>query len=317
MVARMSEPLLLVGTGYMAIEYAKVLQALGREFVTVGRGEASAEKFKETTGHEAIPGGIDAWLPTHKNPFTKAIVAVSVNELGKVASSLLRHGFRSILLEKPGGVNEEEIRQVVGEATQTGAHVYLAYNRRFYASTLKAKEMIQEDGGVTSFQFEFTEWSHVVGVQKIAKEILEHWFLCNSTHVVDLAFFLGGRPQSMSCHTAGGLSWHPAASIFAGAGVAENGALFSYQANWEAPGRWWVEVLTRKHRFIFRPLEELHIQVIDSVAVQKVEIDNALDLQFKPGLYRQVENFLSETPSLCTIEEQTDHVAWYTKICPQ
>ncbi len=312
-----ANPILLVGTGYMATEYAKVLKALGREFVTIGRGQASAEKFKETTGHAPIPGGIDAWLSTNKALFSKAIVAVSVNELGKVASSLLHHGFRSILLEKPGGASTEEIRQVAAETTETGAHVYLAYNRRFYASTLKAKEIIQEDGGVASFHFEFTEWSHVVGTQQIAREILEHWFLCNSTHVVDMAFFLGGKPRQMNSYAAGGLPWHPSASIFAGAGIADNGALFSYQANWEAPGRWGVEVLTRKHRLIFRPLEELHIQAIGSVAIQKVEIDNALDLQFKPGLYRQVEDFLSSAPTLCTIEEQADCVSWYNKICPQ
>ena len=33
--------------------------------------------------------------------------------------------------------------------------------RDFYASTLKAEELIEEDGGISSVQFEFTEWSHL------------------------------------------------------------------------------------------------------------------------------------------------------------
>ena len=38
----------------------------------------------------------------------------------------------------------------------------VGFNRRFYSSVLKAKDIIHEDGGVKSFFFEFTEWSHVI-----------------------------------------------------------------------------------------------------------------------------------------------------------
>lgn len=312
----MTDPILLVGTGYMAIEYAKIFKHLGYDVMVVGRGQDSAQKFKEATGLIALTGGIENWLKNNNKPFSKAIVAVTVTELKNVTISLLKAGFKSILVEKPGGVNIEEIQQVAEETKSSNANMYVAYNRRFYASTQKAKELIKEDGGVLSFNFEFTEWSHIVGSQKIAKEILEQWFLSNSSHVVDMAFFLGGKPQKISTYSTGSLPWHPSASIFAGAGVAENGALFSYQANWEAPGRWGVEVLTRKHRLIFRPLEELHIQEIGSVAINKVELDSHLDKEFKPGLYRQVEQFLQdETKNFCMIEEQADNLSWYKKIC--
>ena len=40
------------------------------------------------------------------------------------------------------------------------------------------------------------------------------------------------------------------AALVAGAGVTENGALFSYHANWEAPGRWSVEIMTKKRRLM-------------------------------------------------------------------
>ena len=39
----------------------------------------------------------------------------------------------------------------------------MAYNRRFYASTMKAREIIQSEGGVRNFHFEMTEWAHVIG----------------------------------------------------------------------------------------------------------------------------------------------------------
>lgn len=313
----MRDPILLVGTGYMAIEYAKIFKHLGYDLVVVGRGLDSAQKFKDVTGLTAFTGGIEDWLKNNKKYFSKAVVAVTVTELKNATISLIKSGFQSILVEKPCGVNAAEIYQVAAESKSRNAKIYVAYNRRFYASTQKAKEIIDEDGGVLSFNFEFTEWSHIVGSQKIAKEILDQWFLANSSHVVDMAFFLGGKAQKISTYCAGSLPWHPSASIFAGAGVAENGALFSYQSNWEAPGRWGVEVLTRKHRLIFRPLEELHIQEIGSVAINKIELDNHLDKKFKPGLYKQVEQFLQgNSINFLMIEGQANNLSLYKKICP-
>ena len=41
---------LLVGAGNIAVDYAKVLKALNRDFIVVGRGEKSAENFEQKIG---------------------------------------------------------------------------------------------------------------------------------------------------------------------------------------------------------------------------------------------------------------------------
>jgi len=180
-----------------------------------------------------------------------------------------------------------------------------AYNRRFYSSTRKAKELIYNERGVISFNFELTEWSHIISGLEQPESVLSKWFLANSTHVADMAFFLGGKPDDICCFTAGKLDWHPSASIFSGAGRAINGALFNYAANWESAGRWSVEVLTKENRYIFRPMESLLVQKKGTIPQVIVEIDDAIDKQFKPGLYKQVESFLSsDTGCLCSIDEQ-------------
>ena len=138
--------------------------------------------------------------------------------------------------------------------------------------------------------------------------------MANSSHVIDLAFYLGGQPTELSSYTAGKLPWHPNAAIYAGAGKTENNALFSYQANWQAPGRWALEFLTSKHRLIFRPMEQLQIQQLGSVAIEPVEIDDSLDHDFKPGLYRQVQAFLGCQQGLPTIQEQQKMLPFYQKI---
>ena len=290
----LSKQVWLIGPGLMGIEYAKVLDELEIDFEVIGRSETSAKKFKEITNKEVHIGGLLDFLKTKPVVPAYAIVAVNVEKLAKVTLSLLKYGVKNILVEKPAGLNLEEITQIANEVKKQKAEVYVAYNRRFYTATLEAEKIIREDGGVTSFVFEFTEWSHqIVDLDKDPK-VKNEWFLANSTHVVDLAFHLGGYPIELNSVTAGKLSWHPKAAIFAGCGKTDKNALFSYHANWAAPGRWGIEILTNKHRLIFRPMEKLQIQKIGSVAIEDVLIDYSLDTKFKPGFYLQVRTFLLE-----------------------
>lgn len=306
---------LLVGSGPMAIDYAKVLKALNVEMVVVGRGKESATQFEEATGISVHIGGVESWLGQSMPVPAQAIVVVGERWLGEVSLMLIEHGLKAILVEKPGGSTAIEIKEINRQAKKHCARVNVAYNRRFYASVKKAQEIILEDGGVSSFNFEFTEWSHVIESLEKEDGVKEQWFLHNSTHVIDMAFFLCGKPKEFSHYTAGGLSWHPSGSVYAGAGISEKGALFSYQANWEAPGRWGVEVLTKKHRLIFRPLEKLQIQKVGSVQIESFAIDDALDKTYKPGLYRQVEAFINgENEMLCTLEEQCHNLEIYGKM---
>ena len=112
------------------------------------------------------------------------------------------------------------------------------------------------------------------------------------------------------------LDWHKTSCNYSGAGISKNGALFAYHANWKAPGRFSIEILTGKHRLIFRPLEKLQVQNIGSVAINMVEnIDYSLDEKFKPGLYLQTKVFLENNLlEFCTLKEQAEKTAMYKKM---
>lgn len=286
---------LLVGCGYMGIEYAKVLVGLDYNFITIGKGEYGVKKFKELfPKNNVISGGLAQYISEHNPIPDAAIVAVNVEFLKETTALLINWGVKNILLEKPGGIDIHEINELSDLAAKMKVNVFLAYNRRFYASTLFAKKQILEDGGITSFCFEFTEWSHVIEKLDKPLDVKDSWFLSNSSHVVDLAFYLGGEPEKMSCYLAGkgDLEWHKRASRFAGAGITKNDVLFSYQANWNAPGRWVVEMLTSKRRFLFKPMETLQSQKIGSILMENVEIDDNLDKIYKPGLFLETKCFL-------------------------
>lgn len=307
---------LVVGAGYMAKEYCKVLQALQREPVVIGRSESRAAQFEEEMGIPVLPGGIEKNIGEMTEIPEYAIVAVDVQQLAAVTKILLNNGIKNILLEKPGAFTRQEMEAIRDMAADQNANIYIAYNRRYYASTQRALEIIEEDGGVSSFHFEFTEWSHVIEKTEHPQEVKEKWLLGNSSHVLDLAFFLGGFPKEISTYVTGSLNWHSSGCVYAGSGLSENNALFSYHANWAAPGRWAVEILTNKHRLYFKPLETLQIQELASVVVNPVEIDDRLDKEFKPGLYRQVQSFLEniDDGNKITIAEQVKHLSFYEKI---
>ncbi len=286
-------------------EYIKVLKEINQDFIVIGRGHQNCQSIKDEFNCDVVPNGLIEYLNTKPSLPACVIVCVSIEELSKTSLSLINYGVKKILLEKPGVAFPYEINEVTETALRNNAKVFLGYNRRFYASVLKANEMIKEDGGVHSFSFEFTEWAHVIKNFKFSDTILHNWFLGNSTHVIDTAFFLGGKPQKIAAFYKGYLNWHPTSSCFCGAGISETGALFSYLADWEAPGRWGIDIMTIKRRFIFKPMESLQVQILGSVEVNVVEIDATLDINFKPGIYLQTKAFLEGNyERFCTIEEQ-------------
>lgn len=305
--------ILLVGTGLMGVEYAKVLHSLNLSLIVVGRGEKSAINFKSATGITPITGGMKKWLKNHKPP-TTAIVAVNEEEAGKTTRLLIKNGVKKILAEKPGGLNDADIKLTLKFAKKFEAKVFIAYNRRFYASTIKAKEIIKKDGGILSLIFDFTEWSHIIKKLNTPPKVKKEWFLANSTHVIDLAFFLSGKPVKICSYKRGQLDWHPSGSIYSGAGITKSGALFSYHANWESAGRWNIEIMTPKSKLIFKPLEKLHVQKIGNTTIEEVSIDDELDNKFKPGIYREVQSFLGNQNGLPSLEEQVESLEYYNKI---
>jgi predicted dehydrogenase len=152
----------LVGAGVMAQDYIKVLNDLDCDFLVIGRGESNSTLCKNKFGCETINGGLEGFLSTNPEKCSYAIVAVGVDRLYETTKNLLNYGIKNILVEKPGALYKEEFKELNDLANKTGSNLLIAYNRRFYASVLKAEKIIEIDGGVTSFNFEFTEWAHEI-----------------------------------------------------------------------------------------------------------------------------------------------------------
>ena len=309
----MSE-LLVVGAGQMAGAYVSVLKALSQPFKVVGRGEASAARFRDEHDVDVSTGGLEEYLSYSPAP-ASAIVAVPIEELADSTRLLAQAGTERVLVEKPGALNSNELRALIKSISPTQARVWVAYNRRFFQSTLTARDVIQQDGGVTSFSFEFSEWVDRVLASPTILKVKDAWVVANSSHVLDLAFHLGGVPTELSSWTRGSLPWHQSGDRFAGAGLTDSGALFSYRSDWSSPGRWRVEMNTRSRRLLLSPLETVQQMVHGSLVFESIEINTDLDQAFKPGIYFQTRAFTEGLyDDLCPISEQLQRMYLYERI---
>jgi hypothetical protein len=299
---------LLVGSGSMSKEYAKVLKHLKIDFHVIGNTVASCQNFEKELSLPVISGGLENFLNKKDlEQYSHAINTVNVEYLKDTTINLVKKGIKNILIEKPGSVHFSELDEISNIAEGKRSDIYIAYNRRFYSSVEKMKEVIHKDGGILSAHCEFTEWIHNIDPDNYPSDIVNKWVIANSSHVLDTMFFLIGEPKILNPMILGEskVLWHPTGSIFIGSGISHNNIPFSYHSNWLSAGRWGIEILTKNNRLILKPMEKLQIQKKGSIKIEDVLIDNEMDTKFKPGIFNQVSHFLNANySSFCSINDQ-------------
>jgi predicted dehydrogenase len=300
---------ILVGTGVTAVEHAKAIHGLGYPCTVVGRSGRNADAFAQF-GFPVHVGGLPSFFESTKIDVSNsaAVVCTTMESLAECAIQLLDAGVRDVLLEKPGCLYLHDLLDIQRRAT-SGQNVYIAYNRRFYASVLEIERIVKADGGVTSFTFDFTERGDVlVTVPNTDK----HHFMGMSTHLVDLAYFLAGFPinGSFSCAArAVDKCLLHGTVMFAGQGVSPENAPFTFHANHASAGRWMLDVCTSQHRLRLCPLEKVQIQPPTSYVMSDHAFDNSIDVQYKPGFYKQTGAFLNgdDASRLLTLAGQIEN----------
>ncbi len=314
--------IMLVGAGPMSEAYLAALKVTHPTVsVTVaGRGEESAARFEAKTGIRPNTGPLEDQLLRLGGRVRTAIVAVQVDQLAPVARQLLDAGFEHILLEKPGAATVKGGRELA--EADTGDRIRIAYNRRFLTSSRHVRRLVAEDGGTTSFSFEFTEVADRIAATHHIPLVKANWALANSSHVMDMAFDLAGAAEDMSdvCVAAslgrGSIVWHPRGERFAGCGTVRGETLFSYAADWGSGGGWAVEIVTPKRRLIMRPLETILQQERGSFVRTPVEIEAEI-AGLKPGLPAMLNYFLDgrgDAGHLPTARDQAKRMAVFDSL---
>ena len=302
----------IIGSGNMASQYARVLTYKKIKFQVIGRSKKSCDRFSKENDISVFSGGIENFLSKNYYLPDYAIVCVNINSLYKVTMKLMSKGIKKILCEKPGSLNINDLKKLNQKSIKENTDIFIAYNRRFYGSVSKLRNMIKLDNGLNAVHFDFTEKSKKIKNLKHPKNVKSRWVIANSAHVIDIVFFLSGFPSKFISYHEGGLSWHKKSSIFLGSGMTKKNVYFTYNSNWNIEGNWKIEFMTKKNRLLLEPMEDLKVIKENSKYSLLNNKKINYDKMFKPGLYRMLSKFhKSDYQDFCSLSEQIELI----KIC--
>ena len=248
---------LIIGSGYIAQEYAKSLDSIGIKDVTIlGNRKYNVNRLCKKFNFEPISGGFSKNL--QKIPKKDlVIIATPIPLLLDAAESAIKNGQSKILLEKPAALSSKRLK--IFSKQFSSQNISIAYNRLSYPNLLLLVDLIKKDGGAISCHFDFTEWTEKINFNIYPKSITSRWGISNSLHVISMTMKIIGMPKIINCYRYGNLSWHSNGAIFIGNGVSKKNIPFSYHSNWNSSGRWLIEIKTKKYSYRLSPLESLYL----------------------------------------------------------
>lgn len=272
----------IIGAGYMAEEYLRVFSS--RKIPCEGifsRTELKSKILKKKYSIKKIYRSLNDLKCDKK--IKALIIAVNEQSTKKIINSLDLKKYR-VLCEKPVGINFEESKKI--KSVVKSKHFYVALNRRFYESNLKAHEIIKKSRGKRLIYIRDQELQN--SNSRPYNDNLMYW---NSVHLIDY----------INIYARGRLIKINRLKRFKNKKFSENitKLIFSskdevlYHCNWNSPGPWSVEIIQKDQRIEMKPLENLVQEKLKQGKRIRVNFTNSkIDIKFKPGLFYQVGEFL-------------------------
>ena len=304
-----SKSVLIIGGSDLVNQYILALTKLKVKDITViAKTGKKINEVSKKVGTKVHTGGFEENLGK-MDKMDLVVVAPDIPLIISAANLAIENGQTNILIEKPGSLYPEELlslKEKIGSQI-----VRVAYNRLVYPNLHKLKELVEEEGGITSCRFTFTERISVIDFEKYKPEVYNRWGISNSLHVITMAMELIGMPREIFPRKYGGLDWHKVGNIFVGTGISEKNIPFSYHADWGSGGRWGIEVNTKENSYQLIPLEEIYACKKNTGNWTKVQFNSAFP-DVKQGIAEEVAIMLSsnekEKSMLPSLEKAIEYV---------
>ena len=249
-----SNSVIILGSGNISKKYAEALFQMKISDVTIVSKTSSSEKLAKHYGFKSLIGGYENNLKNIPKS-DLAIIALPVNLLLHASRTLLELGHNNLLIEKPASLYYKELEHLHKKYPRKKIHV--AYNRILYPNLHKLKKLVLDEGGILSCKFSITEQINRFKISSNNLYVYKRLGIANTLHVISMVVELIGYPKKLHAFQSGKIKWHQSGSIFVGSGITNQNIPFSYHGNWNTPGGWGIEILTKKRRYLLTPLEKL------------------------------------------------------------
>jgi len=286
---------LIIGGSDIAKQYALGLTKLGINNITIIANTGNyISEFCKNKKIKLQKGGFENNISSIEQKDI-TIIAPSIPDTIKAVKMAIANNQKNILIEKPGSLYYKELEDVAKMFPKIDIRV--AYNRLVYPNFFKLKELVQNEGGITSCRFTFTERLGTMNFKKDKPEVYQRWGISNSLHVITMAFELIGMPKEIHSYQYGNLDWHASGSIFIGDGISEEKIPFSYHADWGSGGRWGIEVNTKENSYQLIPLEDLFVCKKDTGTWNHVDFKSSFS-DVKQGIAEEIAIMLDKDKKL-------------------
>ncbi len=272
----------IIGAGYMAEEYLKVfskkkiiLEAIYSRTIT--KSEILRKKYKIKKIYKSLNDF------KKDNVINALIITVNPESLQRLLNSLDIFKYR-ILCEKPVGINFEQTKKIISKVKNK--HFYVALNRRFYTSNIKAYNLLNKNKGKRLISIRDQELQN--SKSKLYNKNLMYW---NSVHLIDyINIYARGKLvkiKRLKKFNDNKFSENISRLIFS----SQDEVL--YHCNWNSPGPWSINIIRKNDSVEMKPLENLVQEKL--VKGKRIRINHnksKVDTKFKPGLLYQVNDYL-------------------------
>jgi predicted dehydrogenase len=299
----------VIGSGKAASYHLDALSRIGNLEVAciVNRGRSDAshllKRYRISTHYDSLSDALD------RREFEAALVAVSIPSTAEVTYSLAKSGVRC-LVEKPLALNTRESEKLCQLDSQNRHSV--AYNRRFYSSVLRARELIDAFGIPYSAHIEASEDMYKI-LAASGEDDLTSRLITNTTHALDLfTLFLGKAVDTKAMHARRFLGNVPIS--FQSSSRFENGCTGTFVSHWQSPSNWLVSLYGDQYQITI-DLNQNECRARVGKKLMKYG-PNVEDRCLKAGVYLQDWNFFEavardESPPLplCSFIEAHETLA--------
>jgi predicted dehydrogenase len=272
----------IIGAGYMAEEYLKVFsnKKVYCEAIfsrTLSKSKTLKKKYNIKKIYKSL-GDLK-----NDSQINALIIAVSAESIYDLINNLDIKKYR-VLCEKPVGINFEETKKIITKIRNK--HFYVALNRRFYSSNLKAHDLVNKNKSKRLISIRDQELQN--SKLKLYNKNLMYW---NSVHLIDyINIYARGKLikiQRLKKFKDNKFSENLTRLIFS----SKDEVL--YHCNWNSPGPWSINIIQKDHSVEMKPLENLvQEKLIKDKRIRVFHNKSKIDSKFKPGLFYQVSEFL-------------------------